>query len=145
MALPAMLDDYLFLGAVLQERIRAQLGEDLVVGSADELAQALGGNLARTTAFVVWNGERVSDDARGGASAMLQQRWLVLLGVKNASQQPGARNKNAGPLLARLHKAIAGWTPDGVGRPFKRATGNAPSYTPGAGWFPLTFSISLSL
>jgi len=144
-ALPAFATDYLFLGTVLQARIRAQLGEDLVVGGADELSQAVQGNLVRTGAFVVWNGERVGDSGRGGASTMLQQRWLVVLGVKNARQQAGARNEAAGPLMARLHQAIAGWTPEGVGRPFQRVTGPAPTYAPGAGWFPLTFSISLSL
>lgn len=145
MALPQMQDDYLFVGGLLRERIAQVMGDQVVVGTSDDLVQVLEKNLARTTVFVVWNGEGLADQARGGASTMIAQRWIVLLGFKSQRQAAGARNDEAGPVLARLHSAVAGWAPEGVGRPFQRINGGAPSYRPGVGWYPLTFAISLSL
>lgn len=145
MALPALLADYLFVGPLLETRLRQQLGDQVEVRSIDELPQIVEGNLVRDTVFVVWMGERILDEAGRGTSTQIEQRWVVLVAIKSSSQQDAARTTRAGGLLSQSHKAICGWTPEGAGRAFTRASGIAPRYLPGKGLYPLTFSISLAL
>lgn len=145
MANALLLADYLFLQGLIQERLATQLGNDLPVQGIENLAQVTDANLARDTLFVMWDGERFPDDATGGASTLVQHRWLVLLAVKNARQTKDARNESAGPLLSRVHKALAGWTPEGAFRPFRRANGRQPSYSASVALYPLTFVIQLTL
>ncbi|MBX3589082.1 MAG: hypothetical protein KF796_20825 [Ramlibacter sp.] len=145
MANAALLADYLFLQELIEARVRGQLGQDVPVMPVDEMAQVTEANLSRDTVFVLWDGERFPDDAGGGSSTMVTQRYTLLLAKKNARQAKGARNESAGPLLARLHKALAGWTPEGAMRPFRRANGRQPNYRASVALYPLTFSINLTL
>jgi hypothetical protein len=144
-ALPAFVADYLFIGPLVEARLRQELGDQIDVRSVDELPQVVEGNLTRDTVFVVWMGERVVDEAGRGASTQIEQRWVVLVAIKSSSQQDAARTNKAGALLSQSHKAVCGWTPEGAGRAFTRASGIAPRYLPGKGLYPLTFSISLAL
>jgi|JI10StandDraft_1071094.scaffolds.fasta_scaffold1125903_2 hypothetical protein len=146
MANAQMLADYLFLQELVEARIAAQIGDQLDVQPINQLEDIAGKNLPRDTVFVYWDGERIPDDAAGGASTMTQQLYTVLLAKRNARQVKGALNTSAGPQLSALHKAIAGWAPPGAMRPFRRASaGRRPYYGTNVALYPLTFSISLTL
>lgn len=145
MANPAMLADYLFLQALIEARLAQVLGDALPVHGVEQLAQVTEANLVRDTLFVLWDGERFNDEAGAGTSTMVTHRYTVFLAKKNARQAKDARNESAGPVLSQIHKALAGWSPEGAMRPFKRANGRQPNYRASVALYPLTFAINLTL
>ena len=148
----AALLDYLFVRGLIQARLADQ--EPLLatgnVSGVEDLAQAVERGLRDTTAFVLWEGDvfDTSEQGRAGAgkNQLVQQQWSVILAVRNADQNDAdARNASAGPLLAQVHKALAGWVPEGAFRPLLRVQGRRANYTPNVGLYPLTFALPLSL
>jgi hypothetical protein len=153
MSTPALLLDYLFASALLQARLRAVVPELAPAGAVEgitELAQAMERSIQGPKAFVLWEGDTFDTSPQGqalqGRAQIVRQAWTVLLGVRHAAQADlEARNSAAGPLLSAIHKAVAGWTPAGAPRPFTRAQGRRPQYTPNVGLYPLTFELVLHL
>ena len=149
----ALLLDYLFAGQLIQARLRMVVpglaAVDAVQG-IEQFAQAVERNITAPTAFVLWEGDNVvaSDSGRaaGGRSQIINQQWTVLLAIRNAAQHPqDAHNLAAGPFLSAIHKALAGWAPDGALRPFTRAQGRKASYTANVGLYPVSFELPLHL
>lgn len=149
----ALLLDYLFAGAQIRARLHAQVpglaAEDSVQG-IETLAQAVEKNIQAPTVFVLWEGDSIDATDAGrsgrGANQIIHQQWTLLLAVRNATQNdPDARNEAAGPYLSAMHKALAGWAPDGSVRPFTRTQGRKASYTANVGLYPLTFELTLHL
>lgn len=136
--------DYLALRPLLAQRVNGVVG--LPVKSVELLGQLDTEQINQDCAFVLWYGDRFPDSAAGGRSVMCAQQWIVVLGVRNLSQVDKAgRDERAGPLLSQVHTAIAGWTPDGFFRPFRRVSGPRPTYRKGAGLYPLTFETLLNI
>lgn len=150
MSTPDLLANYLSLQPRIEQRLREQLGNNIPVEGIEELGQAGMEDRRPQVVFVYWAGDRFDESDTGragrGASQILRQRWLVLIYVRNDSQlNRDARNQAAGALLSSVHKALAGWQPDGVARTFTRANGPAPDYTRASGMLPLGFEITLTL
>lgn len=149
----ALLADYLFLRPLIQARLQAEVAELAAAGAVqgiEDLAQAMERSINAPSVYVLWEGDvfdtTEAGRARGGKSQALGQQWTTLLGVRNADQITlDGRNAVAGPLLSKIHKAIAGWAPDGAFRPFQRIQGRRPAYSPNVGLYPLTFEISFNL
>lgn len=141
-----LLEDYLFLVPLIVERVKVQLLE-LDVLPIEAMAQAQERSVRTSTGFVLWEGDRFAEQAGDGRSQTVVQSFSVILAVRNADQvDRAARNLQAGPLLGRIHKALAGWTPEGAFRSFRRANSTRrPNYGPNVGLFPLTFEIGLNL
>lgn len=140
-------DDYLFLAPLIRERVAAQV-PGLPVEGVAELAQIVDSQDQRPqVAFVLWSGDRFPDTAMGGEATVLFQQWDVWLRVRNASPTNlDAHQETAGPLLSRVHKALAGWKPPGTWRAgMRRTVGPRPNYQRVSGLFPLTFEIPLNL
>ncbi|MEQ1685456.1 MAG: hypothetical protein ABL916_17570 [Burkholderiaceae bacterium] len=149
----ALLLDYLFAGELIRTRLREQVpglaAPDSVQG-IETLAQAVEKNITAPTVFVLWEGDLINTGeqgtAAGGRSQLMRQQWTVLLAVRNATQgDRGARNEAAGPYLSAIHKALAGWAPEGTVRPMLRAQGRKATYTANVGLYPLTFDLPLNL
>lgn len=154
MGTPALLLDYLFAGAAIEQRLRSQVAELAgadAVRAVDQLAQAVERSITGPTAFVLWEGDAFDTGERGraagGTSQIVRQQWTVLLAVRHAGQKaPGAaRNESAGPLLAAIHKALAGWIPEGAFRPLQRTQGRRATYTANVALYPLAFDLPLTL
>ncbi|MCW5657447.1 MAG: hypothetical protein KIT60_07070 [Burkholderiaceae bacterium] len=143
--------DYLFIGPLIEQRLRAQIGENVPVEGVEHMAQARDAqDLRELVLYVMWGGDSFAGGeasrARGGESQRVFQRWIVWLRVRNASvANKAARSTRAGPLLSAVHKALAGWTPEGAFRPLLRTQGPAPDYQAASGLYPLAFEINLSL
>lgn len=145
----ALLADYLFVGARVRQRLAETLPSVPVEG-IEELVQLGAEDMRSRAVFVLWGGERFDASATGragaGTSQLLTQSWLVWLHVRHASQvDRDARNTVAGPLLATIHKALAGWTPEGAHRPLLRGASRTPSYRKTNALYPLGFDITLTL
>jgi hypothetical protein len=146
MANPFLAENYLFMQGLICARLN-ELLPALVVRNVDSMNNVLETELRDTVAFVLWEGDRLRDQARAGASTKITQKFTVMLAVANARQNDEAAiNSDAGPLLSKVHAAISGWAPEqALGNSFKRTNGRAPVYSPNAGLYPLTFEIDLTI
>lgn len=148
MASAALLLDYLFMGALIEQRLRDEVS-GLSVHGIEQLAQATEANTRSLDAFVLFEGEAFAEADAGRASAssqMVTQKWTVLLAVRNASQvDANGRNSTAGPYLYRIHRALSGWMPPDTHRAMCRTNGRQASYGGNTALYPLTFSITLNI
>jgi hypothetical protein len=149
MGLPALEADYLFLAPLIEARLLDQV-PDIPVDVCETADQVLKADTRQRVLMVLWAGDRIDTadggNARAGASQLVHQRWLVMLGLKNVGRAPDARNTRAGPLLSKVHKALAGWTPDGAARAMRRTNAPLqPTFTESKAVYPLGFEITLSL
>ena len=146
MATLAIHSDHLFAGEQIRLRLREQMPADLPIEGIEQLAQAGAGDLRQRVIYVMWDGERISGVAARGATAEVVQTWLVLLHMSHVRQiDKDARNSKAGPLLSQLHKALAGFTPDGAFKALERVNAGRPSYTAQSALYPLAFELTLGL
>lgn len=154
MALQPIHEDYLFVGPLIVQRLRDQMAglvQPVDVMSIEHLRQAAANMGTRSpVVFVLWDGEGMGSgvrDANHGSARILHQIWTVCLYVRNASQVvPAARDLDAGPMLSRIHVALAGWRPEGSIHPFHRTSpGKRPQYPAdsASAMYPLSFSIDL--
>jgi hypothetical protein len=147
---PALQSDYLFLGRLIAARLRTELGSELPVESVEQMADAVDARDVRpSVVYVVWSGERFGDrDAqRAGSAIKVQQLWTVWLRVRHqAVANADGRAEAAGPILAKIHAALHGWTPEGTHeRALWRVQAPRPNYTQTSGLYPLTFDVNLAL
>ncbi|MBE7419831.1 MAG: hypothetical protein HS128_19165 [Ideonella sp.] len=147
----ALAQDYLFIGPLIEARLAAEIAGNVPVERVEQMAQARDAqDLRETVLYVMWGGDRFDGGEAGragaGAAQRVWQQWLVWLRVRNAGvADKAARNTVAGPLLSAVHRALAGWMPEGALRTLQRTQGPAPNYQPASGLYPLAFEINLSL
>jgi hypothetical protein len=149
MGLPALAADYLFLAPLIAARLEDQVG-DMPIDVCETTDQVLKADKRARVLMVLWAGDRIDTSdagtARAGASQLVHQRWLVMLGLNNVGKTADARNLAAGPVLSKVHKALAGWTPEGAARPMRRASAPLqPTFTESKAVYPLGFEITLTL
>lgn len=145
MGLPALEADYLFVGPLIQARLQAEL-PGLPVDVCERAEQVLAADKRVRVAMVMWAGDLFTSRADRAAAQAFRQRWLVCLGLNNVGAQGDARHMAAGPLLSQLHRALAGWKPEGCPNPLARASSAmAPTFTATKAIYPLGFEIPLSL
>lgn len=149
-----MHDDYLFVGPKIVQRLRDQMAglvQPMDVLHIEHLRQAAANIGTRSPViFVLWDGEGMGSgqrEANNGAARIMHQIWTVCLYVRNASQVAlDARNLEAGPLMSKIHMALAGWKPGGSIHPMHRTSpGKRPQYPTDSmsAMYPLSFSIDL--
>jgi hypothetical protein len=147
MATQPIQSDYLFVGPLIQQRLRDRLPAELPIEGIEQMAQA--GDLDRRArvVYVLWGGERFADPGGRGTAVNLEQTWLVLLLVRHQATEAGkdARNTAAGPLLSQVHLALAGHQLTGTHRPLRRVPGPSPSYTRDSALYALAFELPVGL
>lgn len=140
-------DDWLFVGPLIQQRLRDQLPDVPVEGIED---MALAGDQDRRprAVYVMYGGDGFADPGGRGTAVGLEQTWLVLLHLRyvaGAARDKDARNTKAGPLISSLHRALAGHQLPGVHRPLSRVAGPRPSYLKESALYALAFELPLGL
>ena len=145
MGLPALEADYLFVGPLIAARLDAEVA-GVPVDVCERAEQVLAADKRARVLMVMWAGDVFAARADRGLAQALRQRWLICLGMNNVGAQADARNVAAGPLLSQVHRALAGWKPDGCPNPLVRGTSSmAPTFTATKAVYPLGFEIPLSL
>ena len=146
MANPHLEADYFFVQQIIVDRLSDVL-PDLPVRGIDSLAAATENDVRDAVVYVLYEGERFTDDAGNGLRNAMRQRYAVMLAVEHKRQNDdGGRNAAAGPKLSKLHQALAGFTHDKLlTRTFKRVNGRAPIYTSGTAMYALTFEVLVNL
>jgi len=137
-----MLADYLAAGPLIIARIADAVPGIVSVLPARDLASLTESTLQSPTVFVVYDGDRLADTAGRGQAQAVQQRWLVVLAIRNAKQGDGGAGMaaEAGPLLVGLLKALQGWQPNSTDyRPLVRVAAPRPGYSPAFAYYPLAF------
>lgn len=116
------------------DRLKAQVPALHEVLAAWDLATVEERSQNVPAAFVIYDGEDPVDLAGHGKRVMEDQRFLVVLAVRNARDilaGTGVR-EDALALRAAIHLALDGWQPTPQHRPLQRAKGAPrPHYTPG--------------
>lgn len=145
MANSELTKNYLFVQPLMAARLEEVLPH-VPVRSIDSLATATDNDVRDTLIYVLYEGERFTDEAGNGLRNMVRQRYSVMLAIEHKRQNDEAEgNTNAGPLLSKIHAALSGYTHESLNtRTFKRANGRAPIYTPGVALYPLTFEILIN-
>lgn len=138
--------NYLFVQPLIAQRLCDEL-PGVPVRSIDSLASATENDVRDTLIYVLFEGERFTDESGDGLRNMVRQRYAVMLAVEHKRQNDdAARNAAAGPVLSKIHLALSGYTHEHLhSRTFKRTNGRPPIYTPGVALYPLTFEILVNL
>ncbi len=141
-----MLADYLAAGALIVARLTTWLPGVSAVRQAAARQAVNESALGAMTVLVVYDGDRLGDEAGRGRAQIVHQQWLVLLAVRHATQGDGgaAQASLAGPLLSRLLEALSGWAPSAEHRPLTRISAPRPVHTPGFTYYPLAFECAVS-
>lgn len=145
MGLPALLADYWFLAPLLKARLETEVS-DAPVDICETVDQIYAADRREAVLMLMYAGDTVLGNAAGGKSVKLKQRWMVLLALNNVARGLDARQMKAGPVLSRVHTALAGWTPLGCAHPFMRANAPLrPDHTQNKALYPLGFEIELAI
>lgn len=145
MGLPALLADYWFLAPLLKARLEDQVS-DAPVDVCETVEQIYAADRREAVLLVMYAGDAILNAAAGGKSVRLRQRWMVLLALNNVARPMDARLVKGGPVLSRVHTALAGWTPAGCAHPFMRANAPLrPDHTQNKALYPLGFEIELAI
>lgn len=143
MAAPTLDTDWLAPGALIVERLRAEVPALRLVAAIDELNDLDARAKQTPAAFVAYDGDRLAEATPSGCSEAGAQRWLVVLAVRNA--RAGGDNaglpQHAGPLLPQIANALRGWAPGDAGRGLRRASGPRPGYSTAFAYYPLAFEL----
>ncbi len=134
------LDDFLILEERLVKRIEQQVPELVnhvrMVNRIEDIVQ-------RAAPITLWimPGVTAIEADRSGRAFDCNQRWSLLLVVRNASQGLDKRPARiqAGPIISRLFDTLAGWHP---GAPFgilRPVTAPSPFFEPGLFFYPMEF------
>lgn len=139
-------DDYFFIGPRIVARLALHVPE-LPAEVVERPEQLLEADKRSAVLAVMWAGDRfnVGPNGRVLDGAMVYQRWLVILGSNNVGKAAAARAAAAGPLMSRVHRALAGWRPEDCVYPMLRTNGVAPTFTEHKAVLPLGFEIQLAL
>lgn len=145
MGLPALLADYWFLAPLIKARLEDQVS-DAPVEICETVEQIYAADRREAVLLVMYAGDAVGAAAAGGKSVKLKQRWMAILALNNVARAADARQVKGGPVLSRMHTALAGWTPLGCAHPFMRANAPLrPDHTQNKALYPLGFEIELAI
>ena len=134
-----MVDDYLFIEPLLVERINAEVPGLKAVLTATEMAEILETRQITPAVHVVYLGD--GKPAGPAKATRVTQMWAAVVAVHHADPKgdgAGAR-RIAGPLIAKLLRALSGWVPHPIVTPLERSTPIPSRFSNGYGYYPFVF------
>ncbi len=129
------MDNYLEIEPLIVARLRAQIPDVPVFSSwGQPMIKEMVDLLPSIKVFL--EEDKPEESVAVGRNQKIEQRWLILMVVRDAEEESGL-------LISRIIRALAGWQPEG-GRffPLRRVQSSfMPDYSPnGIFYFPLTFA-----
>jgi hypothetical protein len=155
--LAATPDDFLFLEALLVQRLQEQLEDKtakLHILTAPDLAAVQETNQPVPAVHVLYQGYSASGDysrqpkgSSAGAVAAVVQSWVCTVAVRNVRtiKTGSSARTDAGPLVARVAQALMGWQPAGCSKPLKLVNAAQAAYSAGYMYLPLQFDAEFVL
>ncbi len=91
--------------------------------------------------YLLYAGDLVVAQSSDGEQVQVDQQWMVVLSVRNASAQLDSSRSRAaaGPLIARLLRCLMGREPSAFSGPLIRGSGQAAGYSSSFAYFPFMF------
>lgn len=138
-------NDYLIAWDAIVARLKdPAVGIGLAqVGIATDLASVYDGtvNYRSPAAFVVFSSDLPISVRNGGQQIKDRQDWLIVLAVRDVRDTAAGQGliHVAGPILARIRRALQGWAPVEGFTGLTRTQAPRASYTAGEGFFPSQF------
>lgn len=138
--------DYFDAAGALRARLIERLPQVRSVRTASGLAEVAHLTPDAPALILCWDGDTGLSD--NGCLHTVEQRWIVAVAVRSARDTAGGSGviEAAGPLVADVIDALAGWKPaiPGAGR-LRRIDAPRPGFDAGYGLFPLAFSLRRAL
>lgn len=127
-------------------RLEERLPQEVAIMSAADLVGVSAQAQITPAIHILYDGYSIADEIADGAITMIEQRWLVVVAVRNVRDNASgqATREDAGPLLSLVLSALLGWRPSTEHSALKLGVAPAPVYDAGFGYFPLTFSTRLT-
>lgn len=125
------------------DRIKAEVPALKAVHAVWDLASVVEQSQVVPAAFVIYDGEEPIDSVGNGKRVMEDQRFIVVLAVRNSRDVLSGAGVREGALALRasLLAALSGWQPTPDHRPLQRAKGAPPPrYTTGFAYLPTFFT-----
>jgi len=125
------------------DRIKTEVPALKAVHPVWDLASVVEQSQVNPAVFVVYDGEEPVDSVNNGKRVMEDQRFIIVLVVRNAKDVLGGSGarESAVALRGDVLRAVSGWQPTSEHRPLQRAKGSPPPhYTPGFAYLPTTFT-----
>lgn len=124
------------------DRLKGQVPALHAVLAAWDLATVEERSQVTPSAFVIYDGEDPVEQAGHGKKVLEDQRFIVVLAVRNAKDTLGGTGAREDALALRgaILQALSGWQPTPQHRPFQRDKGAPrPHYTPGFAYLSTAF------
>lgn len=139
------MEDFLAAEEAIIARLAARMPKIRILGAVDldglDVEQQ-----ATPAVYVLFDGARPGRSAAAGRSLRIAQRWGAVVAVRNLrDRQSGAgARKEAGPLIAQVIRALAGWTPqEGMSPLTLAAVGSRPGYRDGFFYYAVLFDTTV--
>ncbi len=130
-----IMNDYLEVEPLIIARLKEELSDVQILSSWGQPVIKESPELPPSVMLFLED-DQPAEAVAAGKNQKIEQRWLALVVVREPEQE-------AGPLIARVIRSLAGWRPEG-GRfaPFQRIrTSFLPDFSPnGFFYFPLSFT-----
>jgi hypothetical protein len=124
-------------------RLRAEVLELKDILTPFSIADMLQANQNVPAAHIIYVGDNVvGEEAGKGARRVIDQRWMVVLAMRNAKaqlQNTSSVRQDAGLIIPKILNALSGWAPLEYMRPLVRAQAPAVGSSSTFAYFPFMF------
>ena len=135
------MDDYLAIQDLIVDRLAEEI-EEATVSDWSDYASMEESRIPTPAIYVIYQGDLFGQSGGRGAVQRVDHMWGVVVVVRNVANRRGDQiRETAGPIMAKVIKALSGWTPSEESfRPLERRQAKEPYYSAVVGYFPLMFS-----
>lgn len=139
------LDDALWVGTAIVQRLRSQVPALREVLQLDELDPSVGEPRQCPAAVVVFAGMQPPSQSGSVIPRVttVSQDWIVAVAVQSSRADQARDTKAMGVLIPPVIGALHGWVPTGQQRPLVWEPGPRPNYGRNVSFMPLQFSIQV--
>ena len=136
------MENFLGAEALLIARLKVKVTGVREVLAAADLAGVAEAKQVTPALHVLFGGYRPTKASVDGRVQQTEQRWQVVVAVKNLRTPKTGEHarEEAGPLLLAVLEVLQGWRPSDEYTPFTLAAGAAPGFSRGYGYYPLAFT-----
>lgn len=136
-------ENYLLAEQLIIDRLRDQVPELAFIDGSRSVQEVVSRAVPTPAALVLFGGDTVkaSDSGAMGAIQVVDQKWLIELVVRDdwAIESGSGERLQAGFLISKVIKALAGWYPSNEHREMRRTQAAIPVYEQGEGFYQLAF------
>lgn len=134
--------DYLAAEPLLVARLESELDASVAVKTAEELAGLDELSQKTEAVYVIYDGDSPGGNAGDGSRAVMKQRWMTVVAVRNRNTLDGEKaRRKAGELMAAVNTALAGYKLGQGFLPIIRVGATPPGYSDTYGYFPIAFEV----